>query len=160
MGIDLCESCFNNADTNNVTCKALSSEVGFDKEDPGKIVKCFQYISDTKIEDSGERTKFTTGALRDLHKGKGRYDLLPWAAIHELAIHCENGALKYGERNCEKGIPTHSLMDSAIRHLGCYMKGQKEENHLAAAMWNVAMCIEMEINNKGMQDIPNRLDND
>ena len=110
-----------------------------------------------EIKDSGERTEFNTGAVRDMHQGKGRYDLLPWFAIHELAIHCENGALKYGERNCEKGIPIHSLVDSGIRHLSCYLRGQKEENHLRAAMWNVAMAIEMELNNKNMQDIPNRL---
>ena len=156
----LCESCFNNADTNNVTCEALSSEVGFDKEDPGKIIKCFQYISDTKIEDSGNRTEFETGAVRDIHTGKGRYDLIPWDAIHELAIHCELGALKYGERNCEKGIPIHSLIDSASRHISCYMRGQKDENHLRAAMWNIAFAIEMELNHSELQDIPNRLDND
>lgn len=110
------------------------------------------------IEDSGNRTEFKTGAVRDIHTGKGRYDLLPWNAIDELAKHCENGALKYGERNCEKGIPTHSLIDSAIRHLSCYMRGQKNEPHLRAAMWNVAMCIEMELNHEEMQDIPVRLE--
>ena len=39
------------------------------------------------IKDSGNRTEFNTGAVRDLHEGKGRYDLIPWDAIHELAIH-------------------------------------------------------------------------
>jgi len=114
-------------------------------------------IKKQDIKDSGDRTKFSTGAVRDIHQGKGRYDLLPWNAIDELAQHCENGAVKYGERNCEKGIPTHSLLDSAIRHLSCYMRGQDEEVHLRAAMWNVAMAIEMRINNKDMQDIPVRL---
>ena len=37
------------------------------------------------IKDSGNRTEFNTGAVRDLHEGKGRYDLIPWDAIHELA---------------------------------------------------------------------------
>jgi len=108
------------------------------------------------IKDSGERTQFSTGAVRDMHVGKGRYDLLPWNAIDELAKHCELGAEKYGERNCEHGIFTHSLLDSAIRHLSCYMRGQTEENHLRASMWNVAMAIEMELKD-GMQDIPNRI---
>jgi len=110
------------------------------------------------IKDSGERTEFSTGAVRDMHIGKGRYDLLPWDAIHELAQHCENGALKYGERNCEKGIPLHSLLDSAVRHLSCYLRGQTEENHLRAAMWNVAMAMEMELKHKELQDIPARLE--
>lgn len=108
------------------------------------------------IKDSGERTNFDTGAVRDIHIGKGRYDLLPWDAIHELAQHCEEGALKYGERNCEKGIPIHSLIDSAIRHLSCYLRGMTDEPHLRAAMWNVAMAIYTEKNNPNMQDIPIR----
>ena len=57
------------------------------------------------IKDSGERTRFDTGAVRDMHTGKGRMDLLPWEALVEVSKHCEEGALKYGERNCEKGIP-------------------------------------------------------
>lgn len=111
---------------------------------------------DITIKDSGERTQFDTGAVRDMHEGKGRYDLLPWDAIHELAIHCENGAKKYGERNVEKGIPIHSLIDSAIRHLSCYLRGKKDEPHLRAAMWNVAFAIWMEKNRPDMQDIPAR----
>ena len=110
------------------------------------------------IADSGNRTEFATGAVRDMHEGKGRYDLLPWDAIHELAIHCEQGAKKYGERNCEKGIPVHSLIDSAIRHLSCYLRGMKDEPHLRAALWNIAFAIWMEKNRPEMQDIPNRME--
>lgn len=33
------------------------------------------------IKDSGERTEFGTGAVRDMHSGKGRMDLLPWEAL-------------------------------------------------------------------------------
>lgn len=50
------------------------------------------------IKDSGERTEFGTGAVRDMHSGKGRMDLLPWEALVEVSKHCEEGALKYGER--------------------------------------------------------------
>ena len=31
------------------------------------------------IKDSGNRTQFNTGAVRDMHQGKGRMDLLPWS---------------------------------------------------------------------------------
>ena len=60
------------------------------------------------IKDSGDRTQFDTGAVRDMHAGKGRMDLLPLSAIIELSKHCEEGALKYGEHNVDKGIPQHS----------------------------------------------------
>ena len=36
-----------------------------------------------------EMRTFKTGARRSIEEGKGRYDLLPWDAIHELARHCE-----------------------------------------------------------------------
>jgi hypothetical protein len=108
------------------------------------------------IKDSGSRTEFDSGAVRDMHKGKGRYDLLPWEAIHELAKHCEEGAKKYGERNCEKDIPIHSLIDSAVRHLSCYLRGMRDEPHLRAAMWNIAFAIYMEQKHPEMQDIPQR----
>ena len=78
------------------------------------------------IKDSGDRTEFETGAKRDMHAGKGRMDLLPWYGIMEVSKHCEEGALKYGEHNVDKGIPLHSLLDSASRHLAKYMVGMDE----------------------------------
>ena len=36
------------------------------------------------IKDSGDRTEFETGAVRDMHEGKGRCDLLPLGVVGEL----------------------------------------------------------------------------
>lgn len=110
-----------------------------------------------QIKDSGNRTQFETGAVRDMHTGKGRMDLLPWEALVEVSKHCEEGALKYGERNCEKGIPIHSLIDSAFRHLAKYMMGMKDEPHLRAAAWNILFALYMEIKHPELQDIPTRI---
>lgn len=33
------------------------------------------------IQDSGDRRAFSTGAVRDMAEGKGRFDLVPWEAI-------------------------------------------------------------------------------
>ena len=107
-----------------------------------------------KILDSGERTEFSSGAVRDMHAGKGRMDLLPWAAIMEIAKHCENGAIKYGEHNIDKGIPTHSLCDSAARHLAKYLDGWNDEPHLIAAAWNLLFAIQMEIKHPELVDTP------
>ena len=49
----------------------------------------------------GEKRTFTTGATRSTSIDKGRFDLLPWTAIQQLAIHCAKGAEVHGERNCE-----------------------------------------------------------
>ena len=110
------------------------------------------------IKDSGERSTFETGAVRDMHSGKGRMDLLPWEALIEVSKHCEEGALKYGERNCEKGIPIHSLIDSAFRHLAKYTMGMDDESHLRAACWNCLFALYMEIKHPEMQDIPARIE--
>lgn len=109
-----------------------------------------------EIKDSGSRIVFETGAVRDCKEGVGRFDLLPWEAVWEVAKHCEDGAKKYGERNCEKGIPVHSLIDSAIRHLAKYLMGYDDEPHLRAAAWNVLFAIYMEQKHPEMQDIPAR----
>lgn len=95
------------------------------------------------IKDSGQRTEFFTGAKRDMHDGKGRMDLLPWAAIMEVSKHCEAGAKKYGEHNVDRGIPTSSLCDSGMRHLAKYLDGWTDENHIVAAAWNLLWAIEM-----------------
>ncbi len=106
------------------------------------------------IKDSGDRTQFDTGAVRDMHAGKGRMDLLPWAAIIEVSKHCEEGALKYGEHNVDKGIPTHSFLDSAARHIAKYMDGWKDEPHLRDAAWNLLWAIQMEIKHPELVDTP------
>ena len=107
-----------------------------------------------QILDSGERTVFPTGGVRDMHKGKGRMDLLPWAAIMEVSKHCEAGAIKYGEHNVDKGIPTHSLLDSAIRHAAKYLDGWTDEPHLVAAAWNLLWAIEIDIKHPECVDTP------
>lgn len=93
------------------------------------------------IKDSGDRTEFETGAKRDMHAGKGRMDLLPWYGIMEVSKHCEEDALKYGEHNVDKGIPLHSLLDSASRHLAKYMVGMDDEDHLRVACWNLLWAL-------------------
>jgi len=99
---------------------------------------------------------FSTGAVRDSAVGKGRYDLMPWGAVHALAQHCERGALHYGERNVDKGIPQHSLIDSGLRHLSEYIQGDAEDYHLVAALWNIAWACEQELKRPEMIDLPER----
>lgn len=106
------------------------------------------------ILDSGQRTVFSTGSVRDMHSGKGRMDLLPWAAIMEVSKHCENGAVKYGAHNVDLGIPTSSLCDSGARHLAKYLDGWTDEPHLLAAAWNLLWAIQMELKHPEVVDTP------
>ena len=59
----------------------------------------------------------------------------------ELAIHFEEGCKKYGERNWEKGIPVERYIDSAIRHYLKYLRGDTDERHDRALVWNIACLI-------------------
>lgn len=90
---------------------------------------------------------YSTGARRSNRTGKGRYDLLPPRALHRLAKLAEYGALRYGERNNERGIPSDRCIDSALRHLFARMRGERDPDHgdnLAAAVWNIMQVIENE----------------
>ena len=107
----------------------------------------------TKLPDSGQRTEFETGAVRDLSVGKGRMDLLPWLAIIEVAKHCEKGAIKYGERNVDKGIPVHSFYDSAARHLAKHISGLTDEDHLVAACWNLLWALQQRFTHPELDDM-------
>ena len=49
-----------------------------------------------------------------------------------------------GNRNWEKGIPFGRLIQSAIRHMIRWMKGDRSEDHLAAVCWNVMAMIHFE----------------
>lgn len=110
------------------------------------------------IRDSGQRTSFGSGAVRDLHQGKGRCDLLPMCVLLRLAKHYEAGALKYEERNWEKGIPAHSFADSALRHIFKYMDGYTDEDHLIAAIWNLCGLAWTEEKKPELMDIPARME--
>jgi len=109
------------------------------------------------IRDSGDRTEFDTGAVRDMHSGKGRCDLLPMCVLLRLAKHYEAGALKYADRNWEKGIPTHSFADLALWHMFKYLDGQNDEDHLIAAIWNLCGLAWTEEKHPELQDIPSRI---
>ena len=109
-----------------------------------------------KILDSGERTQFESGAVRDMHEGKGDMVSLPNSAILRLSKHYENGAKKYGRWNYTKGIPVSSFLDSALRHIFKYLDGRDDEDHLSAAAFNILGAMEMEAKHKELIDIPNR----
>lgn len=160
------------------------------------------------IQDSGERSQFETGAVRDIQEGKGRCDLMPlgclaavldkytssvvyvpkvlsqldgflftkqksilvdvittfiegqWggnaaSAMLDLAIHYEEGAKKYGEHNWELGIPLHSFIDSGVRHLLKVERGDDDENHARAFLWNMIGALWTIENRPNMDDLPN-----
>ena len=157
------------------------------------------------IKDSGNRTVYESGAVRDIQEDKGRCDLMPifevgltmrdtllmnlgksiveykesngdWMKFRkdlslvinefaenekisigdlmlEVSMHFKEGAEKYGENNWQKGIPTHSYIDSAIRHYIKHKSGYKDERHDRAFVWNLLCLMWTIINKPEMDDI-------
>lgn len=98
----------------------------------------------TKVQDSGARQEFGTGSVRDTREGKGRFDLIPPYPLTRLARHYENGAEKYGDWNWSKGQPLMRYFDSCLRHINKHLDGSQDEDHLAAAAWNLFSIIHTE----------------
>jgi hypothetical protein len=98
---------------------------------------------DTKkvtLPDSGKRSEFDTGAVRDAMEGKGMPSLLPIDALRAASKRFEDGANKYGRDNWTKGIPLSRYIDSLYRHLWQFIEGDESEDHAGAIVWN-AMCL-------------------
>lgn len=59
----------------------------------------------------------------------------------EVSKHFEAGCKKYGERNWEKGIPVRCYVDSAVRHYIKWLRGDNDEPHDRAFVWNILCCV-------------------
>lgn len=89
------------------------------------------------MSDELGKQVFSTGAQRDTQDNKLRYDLIPVSFLRELAEVFTEGANHYGDRNWQKGIPATRYYASCMRHLTAYIEGDRSENHLMKACWNI-----------------------
>ena len=62
-------------------------------------------------------------------------------AMLELSKHYEEGAKKYSDRNWEKGQFIHCFIDSGVRHYLKHLRGDTDERHDLAFMWNIMGAI-------------------
>lgn len=67
--------------------------------------------------------------------------------IIEVSKQFEDGAKKYTENNWMKGIPLHCYIDSGTRHFLKFLRGDKDEPHDRAFVWNM-ICGVWTFNNK------------
>ena len=75
-------------------------------------------------------------------------------AYLDISKHYANGAAKYVERNMEKGLPFHSMIDSALRHYVKVCRRDEDENHKAAVLWNLITLVYMIDHKPEMNDLP------
>lgn len=105
-----------------------------------QALKAYSAEAESVLPDSGERSEFSTGAVRDAMTGKGTPSLIPIDALRAVSKRFEDGATKYGRNNWKKGIPLSRYVDSLYRHLWQFMEGDTSEDHGGAVIWN-AMCL-------------------
>ena len=72
----------------------------------------------------------------------------------DVAKHYEEGAKKYSERNWEKGIPLHCYIDSGVRHYLKFLRGDTDEPHDRAFVWNMLGAIWTHLHRPGCIDLP------
>jgi len=95
-------------------------------------------------KDSGERQDFATGSRRDTQDGKPRYDLIGQELLDRLAALMERGAVKYGEDNWRLGQPASRYIASGLRHLFQWKNGERDEDHLAAVVFNIGGLMQLQ----------------
>ena len=75
-------------------------------------------------------------------------------AYLEVSQHYAEGAKKYADRNMEKGLPWHSMVDSALRHYTKWCRGDDDEPHARAVIWNLLTLLYMVDNKPELNDLP------
>ena len=71
----------------------------------------------------------------------------------ELSKHFESGAVKYGENNWMKGIDLHCYLSSGARHFLEYKRGDTDEPHNRAFVWNMICAAWTYIHKPELDDV-------
>lgn len=102
-------------------------------------------------------SELTTGIKFDGEKH--RTDLIPVLPLIGLAELYRVGALKYDDRDWEKGMAFTQVYGAALRHLFAWWNGEEYDpengqHHLDAATFNIFALREYLLRNKGEDDRP------
>lgn len=99
-----------------------------------------------------------TGSITNLYKAinifSEKYFGNIYTAILEVSKQYEEGAKKYSERNWEFGIPVHCFIDSAARHYIKVLRGDQDEPHSRAVIWNLLGALWTHKNKPELIDLP------
>ena len=99
---------------------------------------------------SGDK-RFLVEAI--LSFSNGRYGDFATAVL-EVSKHYADGCKKYGERNWQKGIPLHCYIDSGVRHYLKWKRGDSDEPHDRAFIWNMLGALWTHDNLPDLCDLP------
>ena len=94
-----------------------------------------------KVKDSGKRMEFESGMVRDVTDGKTRFDLVyDGPMFQRWAEHLTKGAEKYDARNwmlAQGEAEAARFRESAFRHFIQWYRGDTDEDHAAAVLFNI-----------------------
>jgi hypothetical protein len=90
---------------------------------------------------SNNRHEYDTGAVRSADCDNVRYDLISPIGLRALARTYAEGAEKFGAGNWENGMPVTDMLNHAIAHIYNFLGGDRSEEHLAHAAWNLLGAI-------------------
>jgi hypothetical protein len=90
---------------------------------------------------SDERREYDTGAVRSADCEQTRYDLISPIGLRALAKTYAEGSSRFGFCNWENGMPVTDLLNHAIAHVYNFLEGDRAEDHLAHAAWNLLGAI-------------------
>lgn len=97
-------------------------------------------VTGAPLPDSGQRTKFATGAVRDAAAGKGCPSMVPPESLRRVWRLYEKGSIKYndspGDLNYKKGIALSRMFEAIMRHANSAAEGDDTQDHLASIVWN------------------------
>ena len=99
-----------------------------------------------EVKDSGKRAQFAGGMVRDTDEGKLQWHRLFDGPLAERYVaHLTKGAQKYPD--VEPGVPNWMLAQgpeelqrarqSAVRHLAQWLRGDEDEDHAMALVFNI-----------------------
>lgn len=94
-----------------------------------------------RLNDIKSSRVFDSGAQRDDNSNKPFIHLISGYFRQRFGYLLTKGAVKYGEGNFLKGIPTEVYLESLDRHLAAYKEGDRSEDHLAAIAFGVQGCM-------------------
>jgi hypothetical protein len=100
---------------------------------------CDDCLCNPCICNRPETATYHGGGKRDIEDIPA-YHLYPRAALRRVLRRYEHGRIKYGDRNWEGGLPAEDCFNRAMEHLSKYVNGWNDEDHLAAAVFNIN-CI-------------------
>jgi hypothetical protein len=103
-------------------------------------------LNEFVVKDSGKRQVFEGGMQRDTQEGKiDWWRIYVGPIVERLAIHVTKGAVKYPD--ITPGVPNwtlaageeeaHRFKASAARHFAQWMRGDDDEDHGAAVVFNI-----------------------